>query len=104
MSRRRTGQTTGKNSSNPKGRQIHCNKADWENYSPAQGEIVLNLDPGMALGTGTHETTILCIQALEKYINSKTCLLDIVMGQYSFIRLLLAKMLWLLIWIWMLYE
>jgi len=61
------------------GKQIVI-KPSWEEYSPAQGEIILELDPGMAFGTGTHETTILCIQALENYINKDSQLLDVGCG------------------------
>jgi ribosomal protein L11 methyltransferase len=55
-------------------------KPSWEDYVPAEKEIVLELDPGMAFGTGTHETTILCIKALEKWIDTNTRLLDIGCG------------------------
>ncbi len=55
-------------------------KPSWEEYSPTQDEIILELDPGMAFGTGTHETTILCIQALENYVNKDTRLLDVGCG------------------------
>jgi ribosomal protein L11 methyltransferase len=37
----------------------------WEKYAGAPGEIVLTIDPGQAFGTGTHETTRLCLQLLE---------------------------------------
>jgi len=40
----------------------------WEDFSPQDGEIVINLDPGSAFGTGTHPTTRLCVQALEEII------------------------------------
>ncbi len=36
-------------------------KPTWEEYEKKEGEIVIELDPGMAFGTGTHETTMLCI-------------------------------------------
>ena len=55
-------------------------KPSWEEYSPMQGEIILELDPGMAFGTGTHETTILCIQALENHVNKDSQLLDVGCG------------------------
>lgn len=55
-------------------------RPSWETYSPKEGEIVLNLDPGMAFGTGTHETTILCIKELEKWINADSSLMDIGCG------------------------
>ena len=40
-------------------------KPSWELYDPQPGELVLELDPGMAFGTGGHPTTRLCIEALE---------------------------------------
>lgn len=45
-------------------------KPTWESYDRKEGELVLQLDPGMAFGTGTHPTTSLCIRLLEKYIQS----------------------------------
>lgn len=43
-------------------------KPTWEEYEPAEGETVIQIDPGMAFGTGTHETTSLCMKLLEKYL------------------------------------
>ncbi len=43
-------------------------KPTWEEYSAKDGEIVLQIDPGMAFGTGTHETTSLCLKLMEKYL------------------------------------
>ncbi|OGI01086.1 MAG: ribosomal protein L11 methyltransferase [Candidatus Melainabacteria bacterium GWF2_37_15] len=40
----------------------------WEQYAPENGEIVISLDPGSAFGTGTHATTRLCIEAIEKIV------------------------------------
>ncbi|WP_139490446.1 50S ribosomal protein L11 methyltransferase [Brevibacillus dissolubilis] len=41
----------------------------WEEYVPKHAdELIIEMDPGMAFGTGTHPTTVLCIQAIEKYI------------------------------------
>ena len=51
-------------------------KPTWEKYEPAEGEIVIEIDPGMAFGTGTHETTSMCIKALEKYITPGASMLD----------------------------
>jgi ribosomal protein L11 methyltransferase len=42
-------------------------KPTWEDYLPEVDDIVIELDPGMAFGTGTHETTYMCVQALEKF-------------------------------------
>lgn len=55
-------------------------KPSWENYTPGMGEIVIDMDPGMAFGTGTHETTILCLRALEKFISPASKVLDIGCG------------------------
>ncbi|MFS1513544.1 50S ribosomal protein L11 methyltransferase [Chengkuizengella sp. SCS-71B] len=41
-------------------------KPTWENYEAGENECVVELDPGMAFGTGTHATTSLCLKALEK--------------------------------------
>ena len=41
-------------------------KPGWENYEAAEGELVIEMDPGMAFGSGLHETTSMCIKALEK--------------------------------------
>ncbi|MDO4518174.1 MAG: 50S ribosomal protein L11 methyltransferase, partial [Bacillota bacterium] len=56
-------------------------KPTWEDYDPEEGELVLQIDPGMAFGTGTHETTSLCMKMLEKYINpSRAKILDVGCG------------------------
>lgn len=50
----------------------------WEEYE--SDRITLRLDPGMAFGTGTHETTVLCLELLEQYIAGGERLLDIGTG------------------------
>lgn len=52
----------------------------WERYEKKEGEIVIELDPGMAFGTGTHPTTILCLRALEKSIRGKERVIDVGTG------------------------
>ena len=52
----------------------------WEKYSEQPGEIVVRMDPGMAFGTGTHETTRLVIKLLEKYIKSGMRVADVGCG------------------------
>ena len=52
----------------------------WEEYHPASGEQVVFLDPGMAFGTGTHESTRLCIQLAENAISSGERVLDLGCG------------------------
>ena len=52
----------------------------WEPYAPQPQEVVLTLDPGMAFGTGTHETTRLCLELLEQVVTPGTSLLDVGTG------------------------
>ena len=52
----------------------------WENYTPAEEEIVIDMDPGMAFGTGTHETTRLCAEFLEENLAKGDYLLDVGSG------------------------
>ena len=52
----------------------------WEEYSPAPGELVMRLDPGMAFGTGTHHTTRLCAQLLEETVAPGCRVLDLGTG------------------------
>lgn len=52
----------------------------WEEYELKPGEVRVTLDPGMAFGTGTHETTRLCMRLLENCVDSETELLDIGTG------------------------
>ena len=61
----------------------------WLEYEPKQNEIVINLDPGCAFGTGTHQTTQLCMKALEKYLQKGDTVADI--GTGSGILSILAK-------------
>ena len=51
----------------------------WEDADP-QGRKVLSIEPGLAFGSGTHETTRLCLEALEKYITNDTTVLDVGCG------------------------
>lgn len=55
-------------------------KPEWEEYSPQEGEIVIEIDPGMAFGTGTHETTSMCINQIEKNLKSGDTVIDIGCG------------------------
>ncbi len=52
----------------------------WENYTPLPGELVIRMDPGMAFGTGTHETTRLIIRLLERYTTPGCRMLDVGTG------------------------
>lgn len=55
-------------------------KPSWEDYKAKEGETIIELDPGMAFGTGTHETTRLCAQMLEKYIKPGDRVIDLGCG------------------------
>ena len=52
----------------------------WEDYALKKDEILIHLDPGSAFGTGTHATTQLCMQAIEKYVNNGDIIADIGTG------------------------
>ena len=52
----------------------------WEKYDASPDELVVRMDPGMAFGTGTHETTRLVIQMLEKYTQKGCRMLDVGTG------------------------
>lgn len=52
----------------------------WEQYEAAKDEIVVELDPGMAFGTGTHPTTRMCIQAIEKVLKPGDRMIDVGCG------------------------
>jgi len=55
-------------------------KPTWRKYAPEPGEIILEIDPGMAFGTGTHPTTALCIGLMEKYVSKGCHFLDVGTG------------------------
>ncbi|HPL98955.1 MAG TPA: 50S ribosomal protein L11 methyltransferase [Bacillota bacterium] len=55
-------------------------KPTWEEHKVKADEVVIELDPGMAFGTGTHETTIMCVKLLEKYIKSGSTVFDVGCG------------------------
>ncbi len=55
-------------------------KPSWRDYAPKPNEIILEIDPGMAFGTGTHPTTRMCIKLIEKMINPKDSFLDVGTG------------------------
>ena len=55
-------------------------KPSWEEYSPQTGDLVLELDPGMAFGTGTHGTTILCLESIEDLVEPGMTVFDIGAG------------------------
>lgn len=55
-------------------------KPSWLDYSPREGDVVLDLDPGMAFGTGLHPTTRLCLEALEDLVRPGQYVLDLGTG------------------------
>lgn len=55
-------------------------KPSWIDYEKTPDDIIVELDPGMAFGTGTHETTRMCMAHLEKYIDKNSRVLDVGCG------------------------
>ena len=54
-------------------------KPTWEHWDAQPGDLIIEIDPGMAFGTGTHETTAMCVGLIEKYYRGGT-LLDVGTG------------------------
>lgn len=55
-------------------------KPSWEKYAPKKGEHVIEIDPGMAFGTGTHHTTNMMMERLEKVITPDSTVFDVGTG------------------------
>lgn len=55
-------------------------KPTWREYDPASGQQVIEIDPGMAFGTGTHPTTAMCVQLLENHLQAGDAVLDVGTG------------------------
>lgn len=55
-------------------------KPPWQEYKPRPDEVVIELDPGMAFGTGLHPTTRMCLQALEEHLEPGAKVLDLGTG------------------------
>ena len=55
-------------------------KPTWEPYTPDENDIVIEIDPGMAFGSGTHETTGMCISLLEETIHGGERIIDVGTG------------------------
>ncbi len=67
-------------------------KPQWEDLREPTDRVVFNINPGMSFGTGSHETTQLCLTQLEKYITPDCCMLDLGCGSgiLSVVSLLLG--------------
>ena len=55
-------------------------RPSWRDDYDAQNRVVLNIDPGLAFGTGNHETTRLCLETIEKYLKEGDTVLDVGCG------------------------
>ncbi|MEJ5251451.1 MAG: 50S ribosomal protein L11 methyltransferase [Chthonomonadetes bacterium] len=55
-------------------------KPSWQEYEPQEGEVVVELDPGMAFGTGQHASTQLCIEFLEELVQEGATVVDVGTG------------------------
>lgn len=55
-------------------------KPTWREYEAEEDEIVIELDPGRAFGTGSHPTTSLCLKLMEKYVNEGDSVIDVGTG------------------------
>lgn len=55
-------------------------KPSWEKYAPKEGEHIIEIDPGMAFGTGTHHTTNMMMERLEKVITPDSTVFDVGTG------------------------
>ncbi len=55
-------------------------KPSWTEYQPEDDEVVVELDPGMAFGTGTHETTKMCVGLLEEFMEPGMTVIDVGCG------------------------
>ncbi|HPJ02733.1 MAG TPA: 50S ribosomal protein L11 methyltransferase [Candidatus Limiplasma sp.] len=55
-------------------------KPSWEPFKPAGKDLIIEIDPGMAFGTGTHETTNMCMMLLETYLEQDMRVMDVGTG------------------------
>lgn len=66
-------------------------KPTWESYAPQADEVVIELDPGAAFGTGTHATTSMCIRQLEKLVEPGMTVFDVGTGS-GILAIIAAKL------------
>ena len=52
----------------------------WEKYDASENDVIIKMDPGMAFGTGTHETTRLCLALMEKHLKPDMTVMDMGTG------------------------
>lgn len=76
----RTGRKTGSSTTNPSASTWLVVKPTWEPFAAQPGDLVVELDHGMAFGTGTHETTFMCMALLEKYLTPGARVMDVGTG------------------------
>ncbi len=55
-------------------------RPSWRDYTPGEDEVVLELDPGMAFGTGVHPTTRMCLEQVEQRVRSGMRIIDVGTG------------------------
>ena len=55
-------------------------KPTWEAYTPQPGDLIMEIDPGMAFGSGTHETTGMCLELLEQVLKPGDRVMDVGTG------------------------
>lgn len=55
-------------------------KPSWESYTAQENDLIIEIDPGMAFGTGNHATTALCLQMLEEYVQPGMDIIDVGTG------------------------
>ena len=55
-------------------------KPTWEEYEKKENDLIIHMDPGMAFGTGTHETTAMCLELCERYVKEGDDIIDVGCG------------------------
>ena len=66
-------------------------KPSWEEFFNEEGKIIIEMDPGMAFGTGTHETTRMCAYLLEKNVHKEDKVIDVGSGS-GILTIIAAKL------------